>query len=134
MIRELDTVVLAKDLRIYGLKRGDVGAVVHCYADGKAFEVEFVTGDGKTIAVLRLRRQTSARCVTRRFFMYALLHQRRGCTPAQHAHSPDRLRLAPLGSPAADAQAVERPTKVSGTEGCEMKNLAEMLPILRSAL
>ena len=54
MIRELDTVVLAKDLKIYGLKRGDVGAVVNCYADGKAFEVEFVTGDGKTIAVLTL--------------------------------------------------------------------------------
>jgi len=54
MIRELDAVVLAKDLKIYGLKRGDVGAVVHCYADGKAFEVEFVTGDGKTIAVLTL--------------------------------------------------------------------------------
>jgi hypothetical protein len=54
MIRELDTVVLAKDLKIYGLKRGDVGAVVHCYADGKAFEVEFVTGEGKTIAVLTL--------------------------------------------------------------------------------
>lgn len=31
-----------------------MGAVVHCYADGKAFEVEFVTGDGKTIAVLTL--------------------------------------------------------------------------------
>jgi len=54
MIRELDTVVLAKDLKTYGLKRGDVGAVVHCYADGKAFEVEFVTGEGKTIAVVTL--------------------------------------------------------------------------------
>ncbi len=54
MIRELDTVVLTKDLEIYGLKLGDVGAVVHCYADGKAFEVEFVTGEGKTIAVVTL--------------------------------------------------------------------------------
>ncbi|MEW6718526.1 MAG: DUF4926 domain-containing protein [Chloroflexota bacterium] len=54
MIRELDTVVLAKDLKPYGLKRGDVGAVVHCYADGKAFEVEFVSGEGKTIAVVTL--------------------------------------------------------------------------------
>jgi len=54
MIRELDTVVLARDLEAYGLKRGDVGAVVHCYTDGKAFEVEFVTGEGKTIAVVTL--------------------------------------------------------------------------------
>ena len=54
MIRELDTVVLAKDLEAYGLRRGDVGAVVHCYEDGKTFEVEFVTGEGKTIAVVTL--------------------------------------------------------------------------------
>jgi hypothetical protein len=54
MIRELDIVVLARDLKTYSLKRGDVGAVVHCYADGKAFEVEFVTGEGNTIAVVTL--------------------------------------------------------------------------------
>ncbi len=54
MVRELDTVVLDRDMEAYGLKRGDVGAVVHCYADGKAFEVEFVTGEGKTIALVTL--------------------------------------------------------------------------------
>ena len=54
MIKELDTIVLAKDLKEYHLKRGDVGAVVHCYTDGKTFEVEFVTGEGKTIAVVTL--------------------------------------------------------------------------------
>ncbi len=54
MIRELDTVVLARDVEAYHLKRGDVGAVVHCYADGKGFEVEFVTGEGNTIAVVTL--------------------------------------------------------------------------------
>ncbi|MDW8215217.1 MAG: DUF4926 domain-containing protein [Roseiflexaceae bacterium] len=54
MIREFDTVVLAKDLENYGLKSGDVGAVVHCYADGTTFEVEFVTGEGETIAVVTL--------------------------------------------------------------------------------
>ncbi|GJQ37158.1 MAG: hypothetical protein JETCAE01_31680 [Anaerolineaceae bacterium] len=54
MIRELDTVVLAKDLEEYHLERGDVGAVVHVYEGGKAYEVEFVTGEGKTIAVLTL--------------------------------------------------------------------------------
>ena len=42
MIKELDTVVLAKDLKEYQLTRGDVGAVVHVYEGGKAYEVEFV--------------------------------------------------------------------------------------------
>lgn len=53
MIRELDSVVLTHDVNEHGLVRGDVGAVVHCYVDG-AFEVEFVTAEGKTIAVLTL--------------------------------------------------------------------------------
>ncbi len=55
MIRELDTVVLTRDIPEHGLKRGDVGAVVHCYADGVAWEVEFVAAEGTTVAVLTLR-------------------------------------------------------------------------------
>ena len=54
MVQELDTVVLKHDISEYGLEQGDVGAVVHCYKDGFTFEVEFVTADGKTIAVLTL--------------------------------------------------------------------------------
>jgi len=54
MIRELDTVVLLHDIEEYGLKQNDIGAVVHCYEDGATFEVEFVTAEGKTIAVLTL--------------------------------------------------------------------------------
>ncbi len=54
MIRELDTIVLSRDFTEYGLRRGDVGAVVHAYADGKTYEAEFVTGEGKTIAVVML--------------------------------------------------------------------------------
>lgn len=54
MINELDTVVLTHDVEDHELKKGDVGAVVHCYTDGEAFEVEFVTAEGKTIAVLTL--------------------------------------------------------------------------------
>ena len=54
MIHERDTVVLTHDVPDHGLKRGDVGAVVHCYADGAAFEVEFVTAEGRTVAVLTL--------------------------------------------------------------------------------
>lgn len=54
MIRELDIVVLAKDLKEHQLERGDVGAVVHVYESGKAYEVEFVTGEGETVAVTTL--------------------------------------------------------------------------------
>lgn len=54
MIRELDTVVLTHDIPEHGLKKGDVGAVVHCYADGAAWEVEFVAAEGTTLAVLTL--------------------------------------------------------------------------------
>jgi hypothetical protein len=55
MIEELETVVLTKDFPEYGLSRGDIGAVVHYYKDGKAFEVEFVSGKGRTIAVITLK-------------------------------------------------------------------------------
>lgn len=54
MIEELETVVLIKDMDEHGLKQDDVGAVVHRYQDGKTFEVEFVTGEGETVAVLTL--------------------------------------------------------------------------------
>lgn len=54
MIRELDAVVLTHDIKEYGLKEGDIGAVVHCYSNGNAFEVEFVTAEGRTVAVLTL--------------------------------------------------------------------------------
>ena len=54
MIKELDTVVLTHDIAKYGLVEGDIGVVVHCYTDGNAYEVEFVTAEGRTIAVLTL--------------------------------------------------------------------------------
>ena len=54
MIKELDTVVLTHDIAKYGLVEGDIGVVVHCYSDGNAYEVEFVTAEGRTIAVLTL--------------------------------------------------------------------------------
>ncbi len=54
MIRELEAIVLTRDIPEHGLRRGDIGAVVHCYKDGVAFEVEFVTGKGDTVAVITL--------------------------------------------------------------------------------
>ena len=55
-IREFDTVVLAHDLPDLSLKAGDVGAVVHVYPGGDAFEVEFVAGEGETVALATLKR------------------------------------------------------------------------------
>jgi hypothetical protein len=54
VIRELDRVVLTKDVAEYGLREGDIGTVVHCYPDGAAYEVEFVAASGRTVAVLTL--------------------------------------------------------------------------------
>jgi hypothetical protein len=57
MISELDSVVLSHDIEEHGLRKGDIGAVVHCYDDGLAYEVEFVTGEGETVAILTLDAQ-----------------------------------------------------------------------------
>ncbi len=54
MITEHSMVVLNDDRSANGLNAGDVGAVVHIYGEGKAYEVEFVDGDGSTIALLTL--------------------------------------------------------------------------------
>jgi hypothetical protein len=70
MIDELDTVVLGRDLPEYGLCRGDVGTVVHRYAGGDAYEVELMTGDGTTIAVLTLS-QTDVRPLGDREILHA---------------------------------------------------------------
>jgi Domain of unknown function (DUF4926) len=55
MIRELDMVALTRDIDDHDLKEGDIGAVVHKYGR-EGFEVEFVTAEGETIAVLTLRK------------------------------------------------------------------------------
>jgi hypothetical protein len=52
MIREHERAVLNVDVPSEGLKAGDVGTVVHAYADGKAYEMEFVTLEGRTAAVV----------------------------------------------------------------------------------
>jgi len=49
--RELDTVVLVRDLPEAGLRSGDLGAVVQVYGN-EAVEVEFVTAAGRTQALL----------------------------------------------------------------------------------
>jgi len=54
MIKELDQVVLAADVPAEGLMAGDVGTVVLIHRDGQAYEVEFLTLAGKTVAVVTL--------------------------------------------------------------------------------
>jgi hypothetical protein len=50
----LETVALKRDLPEYGLKAGDLGAVVELY-EPDGLEVEFVTASGKTQAVVTLK-------------------------------------------------------------------------------
>jgi hypothetical protein len=54
MIKKLDTVVVRHDVKEHGLETGDVGAVVHCFRESGAYEVEFVTAEGTTVALLTL--------------------------------------------------------------------------------
>ena len=65
MIKEHDRVVLTTSVPASGLEAGDVGAVVHVYKDGEAYEVEFVTLDGHTAAVLTLE-ASQVRPISRR--------------------------------------------------------------------
>ena len=51
MIQEHDCIVLTQDIPDGGLQAGDVGTVVHIHRDGVAYEVEFVTLTGQTVAV-----------------------------------------------------------------------------------
>ena len=48
MLKEHDTVALTADVPGESLRRGDVGAVVHCHRDGSTYEVEFVDERGRT--------------------------------------------------------------------------------------
>lgn len=51
--KEIDTVVLERDLPEHGLRKGDLGAVVQVYGS-KALEVEFVTASGRIEAPVTL--------------------------------------------------------------------------------
>ncbi len=54
MLAEHSIVVLESDMPDAGLHAGDVGAIVHVHGQGNAYEVEFVDGDGTTIALMTL--------------------------------------------------------------------------------
>jgi hypothetical protein len=50
-LNELDLAALRGDLPEHGLVAGDIGTVVGVYDEGRAYEVEFLTMDGRTLAV-----------------------------------------------------------------------------------
>lgn len=54
MIDELEHVVLNCDLPEHKLARGDIGTAVLVHNQGEGYEVEFMTLDGETVAVVTL--------------------------------------------------------------------------------
>ena len=52
--KQLDTVVLDRDVPESGLRKGDLGAVVQTY-EPDGLEVEFVTASGRTQALITLK-------------------------------------------------------------------------------
>jgi len=53
-VKELDLVVLTKDLPDEGLRAGDIGTVVLVHQEGAGYEIEFSTLDRQTLAVVTL--------------------------------------------------------------------------------
>ncbi len=53
-MKEHDRVVLLRDLPEEGLRKNDVGTIVHVHRQGEAFEVEFMTLNGETVAIATL--------------------------------------------------------------------------------
>lgn len=70
MIAEHNRAILTADLPDHGLKAGDMGTVVHIYADGKAYELEFFTLDGHTLDVVTVE-AAQVRAATRRDMLHA---------------------------------------------------------------
>lgn len=48
MLTEHQVVALTEDLPAHGLRKGDVGAIVHCYQARDIYEVEFIDEHGRT--------------------------------------------------------------------------------------
>ena len=92
MLRELDIAVLTRDLTEHELIEGDIGTVVHRSADGSAFEVEFVTGGGRTV-VLSLD-ASDLRAVGQGEILHARQLARLGGSDSE-AGAPSRRRMDP---------------------------------------
>jgi hypothetical protein len=55
MLNEYDDVVLTIAVPAHGLEAGDIGTIVLIHQEGAAYEVEFMTLAGHTVAVVTLR-------------------------------------------------------------------------------
>jgi hypothetical protein len=65
MIHEHDCIVLTEAIPAESLQAGDVGTVVHVHGDALAYEVEFITLTGETVAIATVQ-PNQLRPVTRR--------------------------------------------------------------------
>jgi hypothetical protein len=74
MFHEHERVVLTVSRSADNLEAGDVGTIVHVYADGQAYEVEFVALDGHTAAVVTVE-ASDVRRVTRRDMPHVRVRQ-----------------------------------------------------------
>ena len=54
MWKEHDVVTVTVDVPAEGLSAGDVGAIVHCYPDQNAYEVDFLDDQGRSKGVVTL--------------------------------------------------------------------------------
>jgi hypothetical protein len=72
MIKVHDHVVLRKSIPRQGLKTGDVGTVILVHRKGEAFEVEFLTLHGQTVAIATLE-ASQVRPVQKREITHARL-------------------------------------------------------------
>ena len=54
MLREHDVVTVKVDVPSEGLSAGNVGAIVHCYPDQDAYEVEILDDQGRSKGVVTL--------------------------------------------------------------------------------
>jgi hypothetical protein len=69
MMKEHEEVVLVRNLPKYGLKKGDLGTIIHGHR-AKGYEVEFMTLRGETIAVSSLLKE-EVRPISRREIPHA---------------------------------------------------------------
>ncbi|MGB2985446.1 MAG: DUF4926 domain-containing protein [Phycisphaerae bacterium] len=54
MLKEHDVATVTVDVPAEGLSAGDVGAIVHCYPDRDAYEVDFLDDQGRSKGVVTL--------------------------------------------------------------------------------
>lgn len=54
-LKELEIVKLTHDISEHKLLKGDEGTIVEVYKNGEAYEVEFISKEGKTVALLTLK-------------------------------------------------------------------------------